>query len=613
MSNLLTRLRKGAAATAVGALFATPLALTASGTAASAAEPHVDNPYAGATQYVNLTWSQNVEDEAQSVEATDPGLAEKMRAVKYQPTGVWMDRISAIDGNFDGPGLQHHLDQALLQKQDSTPIVLNLVIYNLPGRDCYALASNGELPATPEALERYKNEYIDVIADILAEPQYSSIRISATIEPDSLPNLTTNMHEPACVTSEPYYLEGVTYALDELSAIPNVYTYVDAAHSGWLGWENNAGHAVETFVKVAQQTKKGFASIDGFITNTANTTPLVEPFLPNVNQQIGGASVRSSSFYEWNLSFDETDWTADLHRRLVAAGFPASTGMLIDTSRNGWGGPDRPTAPSTSSDLNTFVNESRVDRRGHRGAWCNASGAGIGERPQTTPSGFPASHLDAFVWIKPPGESDGSASEIPNDEGKGFDRMCDPTFHSPKLDGQLTGAKPGAPVSGKWFSAQFQELVANAYPVITSADALPFPGGEGPGETPDPDPTDEPDPDPTDEPDPDPTDEPDPDPTDTPDPGDAVCSAAYRTTGDWGAGFQGEIVVTAHEPITSWTLNFDLGGATTTNLWGGQLLGSGPYTVSNESWNGYLSADGTTTIGFIGNGAAPSSVAVSCD
>ena len=44
--------------------------------------------------------------------------------------------------------------------------------------------------------------------------------------------------------------------------------------------------------------------------------------------------------------------------------------------------------------------------------------------------------------------------------------MCDPTFASPKLEGALTGALPGAPLSGKWFEAQFTQLVTNAFPAI---------------------------------------------------------------------------------------------------------------------------------------------------
>ena len=113
--------------------------------------------------------------------------------------------------------------------------------------------------------------------------------------------------------------------------------------------------------------------------------------------------------------------------------------MLIDTSRNGWGGAARPTAASTSTDLNTYVDASRIDRRIHTGNWCNQSGAGIGERPKASP----ATGIDAYVWIKPPGESDGSSSDprSPNNEGKGFDRMCDPTYTGNARNGNsMTGA-----------------------------------------------------------------------------------------------------------------------------------------------------------------------------
>lgn len=37
--------------------------------------------------------------------------------------------------------------------------ILGLVIYDLPGRDCAAKASNGELKATE--ISRYQSEYID--------------------------------------------------------------------------------------------------------------------------------------------------------------------------------------------------------------------------------------------------------------------------------------------------------------------------------------------------------------------------------------------------------------------------------------------------------------------
>ena len=120
--------------------------------------------------------------------------------------------------------------------------------------------------------------------------------------------------------------------------------------------------------------------------------------------------------------------------------------MLIDTSRNGWGGTKRPAAASSSTDLNTWVNESRIDRRTHAGNWCNQTGAGLGERPKAAP----AAGIDAYVWIKPPGESDGSSKLIPNGAdnpgGKGFDQMCDPTYTGNARNGNnLTGSLPERP------------------------------------------------------------------------------------------------------------------------------------------------------------------------
>lgn len=150
-----------------------------------------------------------------------------------------------------------------------------------------------------------------------------------------------------------------------------------------------------------------------------------------------------------------------------------------------------------------------------------------------------------------------------------------------------------------------------------------FTGGTVGGSTPEPTPTTtSPEPTPTTTtPDPTPTTttpeptptttSPEPTPTSTAPTG--ACSAAYSTTGNWGAGFQGQIAVTANSAITSWNLSFNLGGATTNNVWGGKLSGTASsYTISNEAWNGGLGVNQTATVGFIGNGSAPASVSISC-
>ncbi|GIF68926.1 hypothetical protein Ais01nite_69610 [Asanoa ishikariensis] len=412
----------------------------------------VDNPYSGARGYVNPEWSAKA--------AAEPGGTR----VSNQPTAVWLDRIAAIEGTPDsqsnGPmGVEDHLDAALAQGAG----YIQFVIYNLPGRDCSALASNGELGV--DELAKYQSQYIDPIAAIMSNSKYRSLRIITIIEIDSLPNLVTNLGIAKCATmnSNGGYVNGVGYALNKLGAIPNVYNYIDAAHHGWIGWDSNFRPTAQKLKQAAVASGSTVDKVHGFIVNTANYSALREPYF-NINTTVNGQQIRQSSWVDWNFYVDELTFAQAFRTELVSQGFGSSIGMLIDTSRNGWGGSARPTAASTSTDLNTFVNQSRIDRRIHAGNWCNQSGAGLGERPTAAP----ASGIDAYVWVKPPGESDGSSTEIPNNDGKGFDRMCDPTYGGNSLNGNNpTGALANAPISGAWFSAQFRQLMSNAYPPLS--------------------------------------------------------------------------------------------------------------------------------------------------
>ncbi|MFJ4839442.1 glycoside hydrolase family 6 protein [Streptomyces sp. NPDC088746] len=414
----------------------------------------VNNPYEGAKVYVNPEWSANA--------AAEPGGSR----ISDQPTGVWLDRIAAIEGANGGMGLRDHLDEALTQK-GSGELVVQLVIYNLPGRDCAALASNGELG--PTEIGRYKTEYIDPIAAILGDAKYAGLRIVTTVEIDSLPNLVTNTGSratatPACdvMKANGNYQKGVGYALNKLGDAPNVYNYIDAGHHGWIGWDDNFGPSADLFKEAATTEGATVNDVHGFITNTANYGATTEENF-SIDDSVNGTSVRQSKWVDWNRYTDEQSFAQAFRNELVSVGFNSGIGMLIDTSRNGWGGADRPTGPGASTSVDTYVDGGRYDRRIHLGNWCNQSGAGLGERPQAAP----AAGIDAYVWMKPPGESDGSSKEIPNDEGKGFDRMCDPTYTGNVRNGNNpSGALPDAPVSGKWFSAQFQELMKNAYPAL---------------------------------------------------------------------------------------------------------------------------------------------------
>jgi cellulose 1,4-beta-cellobiosidase len=412
---------------------------------------HLANAFSGAKMYVNNDWNGHTTYNVN--------------------TFLWLDSIDAVNGtNGYTHSLKAHIDLAVAQGAN----LMGLVIYDLPNRDCSALASNGELlisGQTPSGTTRYRGEYIDVIYSVLA--QYPNMRFVAVVEDDSLPNLVTNLSFAKCqeaTSATDGYVANIQYAVNKLGSLSNFYTYIDIGHAGWLGWDSNFTPAVTLIANAIKGMTKGANAIDGFISNTANTSVETETYL-DANTTVGGNPVRSSTFYQWNVYIDESHFDAAWKTAMQGQGI-SGTNMLIDTSRNGWGGCGtgqglktcRPTATSTSTDLETYVNASRIDRRPGKGDWCNQDGAGIGKLP-----GAGTAPFQEYVWVKPPGESDGSSSLVPtgpdNPGGKGFDRMCDPTYGGNSLNNnQPTNALANAPVSGRWFAAQFTQLVANKFP-----------------------------------------------------------------------------------------------------------------------------------------------------
>jgi cellulose 1,4-beta-cellobiosidase len=423
---------------------------------------HVADPFSGATPYLNPDYVAEVNTQA----SADGSAAEA--AVGKNQTAIWLDTMSAIagGGTTGRTGLAAQLNNALAKT--TAPETVEIVVYDLPGRDCAALASNGEIPATAAGLTQYETQYIDPIASILSQAKYASsnLRIVAIIEPDSLPNIVTNQSKSACATATPFYEQGTTYALNKLHAVSNVYSYMDIAHSAWLGWPSNMSGTPAVYNTVVKGTTAGYASIDGFISDTANYTPTTEPFLTNPNLNVGGQQLDSANFYQFNPTFDELSYDTQMYNTLVGAGFPASKKFLIDTSRNGWGGPNRPTALNSSpTSPEAYAEANKIDQRGFRGNWCNQNNAGIGARPTDQPLGA-SSPILAYVWVKPPGESDG---DFPSGSHTHGDPHCDPASTNTDGNGGTfpTGSIPGFDVpAGQWFAAEFQMLVRNSFPAL---------------------------------------------------------------------------------------------------------------------------------------------------
>ena len=95
-----------------------------------------------------------------------------------------------------------------------------------------------------------------------------------------------------------------------------------------------------------------------------------------------------------------------------------------------------------------MVDQGRAGVYVSSGTTCNAKGAGIGARPTTNTN---SSLIDAVVWVKPPGESDGTSDRgSPN-----YDSGCGGS-----------GSKVPSPEAGQWFQAYFVDLVTNANPAL---------------------------------------------------------------------------------------------------------------------------------------------------
>lgn len=424
----------------------------------------VDNPFLNATGYIDPDYVRQVES---SIKLVERSMAYQMSIVAKQPTAIWMDSIAAING-YSGKRqtLEQHLINAESQRQISGgELTVLVVLYSLPNRDCAARASNGTMHGKV-GMQQYRDEFVDPIATLFRDSRFSNLRIIALVEPDSLPNLITNLGVSDCKEAfeKRIYADGIAYVINQFATISNVYTYLDFGHSGWLGWDNNRARAIELYADVVGSAG-ALEYINGVVTNVSGYSPTEEPLLPDPSYDIEGRSVKSAKFYEYNSQFDERDFATVLHEDFMAAGFPPNFGVLIDTSRNGWGGQLKPDTAVWNSSVNAYVDAARLDQRHARGHWCNQSGAGLGELPRSNPYGDGIVH--SFVWIKPPGESDGSSNSsqtVPDEQGKSFDPNCDPDGTTDA--GLPTGALGDAPAAGEWFHEQFKMLIENANPPI---------------------------------------------------------------------------------------------------------------------------------------------------
>lgn len=220
--------------------------------------------------------------------------------------------------------------------------------------------------------------------------------------------MVTNMNVARCQEAEPAYIAGTEYAVKALN-FPNVAMYMDAGHAGWLGWEANLAPAAKLFARIYTESGKP-AALRGLVTNVSN---------------YNGYNITTAPGYtQGNKNFNEKLYINALAPLLQQNGFPAH--FIVDQGRSGV----QPTGQQEWGD------------------WCNVKNAGFGMRP-TTNTGDPL--VDAIVWVKPGGESDGTSDTT----ATRYDAHC----------GASASFKP-APEAGTWFQAYFEMLLKNANPAF---------------------------------------------------------------------------------------------------------------------------------------------------
>lgn len=354
------------------------------------------NPFVGARLYVNPDYAKTVGELA----SRNPAQAAGLQKLTKQPTAIWLSKIA------DTRQLPRWLDDAVAQQKSSgQPVVPVFVVYDLPNRDCAAEASNGELAVDKGGEARYQHEYIDFIAgQVAAHPE---LRVALVIEPDSLANIVTNIGVDKCAAAEQVYRRSVAYAVAKLS-LPNAFLYLDAAHAGWLGWPKNLVKAVQLYKEVLAAAG-GPDRIRGFALNVSNYDVLHDPNNHRTTPD--------------EPSADELAYVRELSQGLATVGITGK-GFVIDTGRNG-----------------------KAGVRSQGANWCNIKGAGLGERPRAAPGPL----VDAYLWIKVPGESDGTADP----KAARFDPNC-----------ASDDATPGAPEAGELFEPYLVDLVKNANPPL---------------------------------------------------------------------------------------------------------------------------------------------------
>ncbi len=467
------------------------------------------------------------------------GLIAAMESV---PSAVWLDgetpAQAAEPGNLGWEQADHDVAQQVRQtlfdarRQNAVPV---FVAYNIPGRDCSQYSAGGApsdaaydawIDSISGALGGAKAVVLEEPDALANLPGYCGSAYMA-----EFPDITNTTR-----------VDDIRYAVATLEQDPNISLYLDAGNSDWqnvggmaetlvaadvqqtqgffLNVSNYQYDANSDFygtwvssciayatVNEAQTPADALAAVATFAGTSVPTGAFAGPAYPPTTPPGGCASqywnggapgtniaslvgayngVALSPFGVWS----ETTATPDLNTSGIDASYASALGstvptthFIVDTSRNGLGPNSMQTYAAAPYDQPTSVISTLV-----AGGWCNPTGEGLGSTPTAAPgvalssldSYLPGNPplLDAYLWIKTPGQSDGQC------DAAGGVRSWDDAADTPSISGWpssasaafqtfdplwslQTGSVFTDPAAGAWFPEQALMLAQDANPALT--------------------------------------------------------------------------------------------------------------------------------------------------
>jgi len=332
--------------------------------------------------------------------------------------------------------------------QGTVPV---LVAYNIPFRDCAQFSAGGATSVVEYKawIDGFAAGIGNGIAVVILEPD--GLGIIPWYNPFA--NRDTWVSNPNYEWCQPAEANPATaasnrfamlnYAVDKLKENPGTSVYLDGTHSAWLG----AGDAADRLIQA------GVADADGFYLNVSNyqVNERLEKYGSWTSKCIAFASHPSSwgnGHSEWCPSqyfspngpvnpndfstwiYTDQWYTNNVESQTWWYSESVLEHFVIDTSRNGQGPWTPP--PGAYPDAQD---------------WCNPPDRGLGLRPTANTGN---ALLDAYLWIKIPGESDGECTRGLGPGGT----TVDPEW------GLID------PAAGAWFPEMALDLARNANPSL---------------------------------------------------------------------------------------------------------------------------------------------------